>query len=599
LVVLVLACVFSSVTGGQEGKVMHLGPTDSPLAPVRYGEIQVNGRILETLPPLYVVKPDADTIYGLAQRFEQARKDKSLRGVVVKLDHMEAGWGKAEELRRQMLKCREAGKEIVCFLQSGGNLEYYVASAADRIVMRPSSSLMLLGLRAEVMFLKNLFDKIGVEAEMIQVGKYKGAAEPMTRVTSSDPFQEVLNALLDDMYGRLVENIAAGREMSVEDVKRLVDQGPYTGRRAREVQLVDSLMFYDEALRQIQEREEGPFELVREYGKDEQLEPPLGAGPKELMKMIFGMGQKIQDDGFPSGPTIAILYAVGPIVREDPDQILVGESVINAHRMVRYIGKLRDRDNVRAIVVRIDSSGGSAEASDMIWRALRRADEEKPVVASISDVGASGGYYIATGARHIYADNGSLTGSIGVVGGKLVLSGLFEKIGVTVDVFQRGRNSGLFSSVETFSKSQRETFRGLLEETYRIFLQRIMASRKLSTEQLERWAQGRPLTGNQALEGHLIDEVGGLEAALKKARQEAGIPPETDIAIVRVPKAENLLKVLFWGRDPGVKLPRDLQSPFGHLPRSAQPLLRYIQTAARVMVDHQAAALMPVHISIR
>lgn len=599
LTVLVLVCGLASVAGAQQDKVLHLGPTDSPLAPVRYGEIRIGGRILEILPPLYVVRPDVETVYGLAQRFEKVRRDKSLRGVVVKLDRIMAGWGKAEEIRREMLKCREAGKDVVCFLQSGGNLEYYVASAADRVIMRPSSSLMLVGLRAEVMFLKNLFDKIGVEGEMVQVGKYKGASEPLTRTTSSDPFREVLNALLDDLYGRLVQNIASGRELPAQQVKDLIDSGPYTGRRARDSGLVDGLMFYDEALSQIQQREEGPFEMVREYGEEQQIKPPLGAGPKELMKMVFGMGQEMKRGGFPTGPTIAVLYAVGPIVREDPDQIMIGESVINAHRMVRYIRRLKERENVKAIVLRIDSSGGSAEASDMIWRALRRANEEKPVIASMSDVAASGGYYIATGARYIYADRGTLTGSIGVVGGKLVLAGLFDKIGVTVDVFQRGKNAGLFSSVEKFSQTQRAAFRDLLEDTYRIFLQRVAESRRISTEQLQQHAQGRPLTGSQALEGELIDEVGGLDAALQKARREAGIPPGTDVSIVRVPKAESLVKVLFWGKDPGVRLPKTMGSPLGDLPRGAQPILRYIRTAAALMANHEAAAIMPVHISIR
>jgi protease-4 len=278
---------------------------------------------------------------------------------------------------------------------------------------------------------------------------------------------------------------------------------------------------------------------------------------------------------------------------------MVGESVVNAARMVRYIQRLKERQNVKAIVMRVDSSGGSAEASDMIWRALQRANEEKPVIASLSDVAASGGYYLATGARYIYADEGTLTGSIGVVGGKLVLSGLFEKIGVTVDVFQRGENAGLFSSVEKFSRKQRADYRDLLEETYRIFLWRVTDSRKMSTEELGNWAQGRPLTGGQAVKGKLIDEIGGLKDAIDKARQLSGIPPETEYSVVRIPKAESLLTVLFQGRNPGVSLPRRMRSSIDLLPEGAQSIVNYIRTSARLMANSEAAALMPAYISIK
>ena len=588
------------VVEGQEteGEV-HLGPTDSPLAPVRYGEIEIAGPVLETLPPLYLVKPGVDTTYGLLNRLEKARKDKSLQGVVIKLDRLQAGWGKVGELRRAIQKVRGADKEVVCFLRSGGNLEYYLASAADRIVMPPSASLMLVGLRAEVMFLKNLFEKIGVKGDMVQVGKYKGAAEPFTRASASDAYESAINALLDDMYEHLVDAMSSQRKLSEQDVKAAIDGGPYTARRARQAGLVDKLMFYDETLRDIQEREKGPFRLTKEYGAEQEVKPPLGTGPKELMKMVFGMGREMKQEGFPTGPTIAVLYAVGPIVREDPDQMMIGESVVNAERTVQYIRRLQKRENVRAIVLRIDSPGGSAEASDMIWRALNQANEVKPVIVSMSDVAGSGGYYIATGGRYIFADEGTLTGSIGVVGGKLVLDGLFDKVGITVDVFQRGKNAGIFSSVAQFSEAERERYRALLEETYRIFVQRVSEARKLSSEELERVAQGRPLTGQMAKRGDLVDELGGLNAAIDKARQEAGIPPDTPISVVRIPKAESLLKVLFWGRDPGVTLPRSVMPQLGPVPGDVKPLLRYLSVAQSLFEDEQAAALMPMHITIK
>jgi protease-4 len=324
------------------------------------------------------------------------------------------------------------------------------------------------------------------------------------------------------------------------------------------------------------------------------VKTPFGASPQDLLKMALGMGGRGPERGLPDGPTIAVLYAVGPIVKEDPDQVLVGESVINANRMVRLLRKLRERENVKAIVLRIDSPGGSAEASDIIWHALREADKSKPVIASMSDVAGSGGYYIATGARSIYAQQATITGSIGVVGGKFVLKGLFDKLGLSVDVFERGPNAGLFSSVEPFSEAQRERFRALLRETHEMFVDRIVGSREMSREQVMRWADGRSLTGHQAIEAGLVDGIGGLDVAVKAARREAGLPEGAEVAVARLPRSQSLLEVIMWGKD-------SVQSPHSMLrevlPRQALPALGYLR-AMQAMQDHQAAAIMPGLISI-
>ncbi len=597
ITVLVLACFATQAAGSR--KDLHFGPKGSPLNSVRYAEIRVRGEIVETLPPLYVVRPGLRTTYGIVEDLERAQKDKSVDGVVLRVGRIRAGWGKVEEIRGAVKDVRAEGKEVVCFLQSGGELEFYLATAADRIVMRPSSSIMLTGLRAEVVFLKNMLDKVGVEAEMVQVGKYKGAAEPLTRTKASEPYKKVINQLLDGMYKRLTGAIAEKMGKSREHVANLVDRGPYTGKRAKKVGLVDHLMYYREYLRSLQKREKGPFTLAQRYSRDREMEPPLGAGAKNIMQMLLGMGSGFPGEEFPEGPTIAVLYAVGPIVRDDPNNMRIGDWVVNAERLVAYIRQLRKRENVRALVVRIDSAGGSAEASDMIWRALERTNEEKPVVASMSDVAASGGYYIASGGRYILADAGTLTGSIGVVGGKIVYRKLLDKLGVTIDVFQRGENAGLLSPVETFSRSEEERFRGLLEETYRIFLKRVSQSRQMELEKLRPWAQGRPLTGKQAVKAGLVDEIGGLQKAIQKARSEAGIPEDTDVSVVRVPRSESILKVLFTGRNPGVEWNGlNALSP-SMLPGNAQSIITYLQVAKKLMENHTAAALLPMHIKIR
>ena len=597
LLLVTLVAVAVGLVAEASAAAQEAVPLASPVSgvkPVCYAEIEIEGPILETLPDLYLIKPDADTLYDLIERIKKAGTDDSVRGVVVKLDHVGGGWAKAQEIRRAMLNCRKAGKEVVCFMEGGGNLDYFVASAADRIVMVPSGSLLLVGLRAEVLFLKGLLDKIGVEADLIQIGSAKGAEEPLTRTTSSAPFRESINALLDDYYRQLMQGIAAGRKLTEEQVQDLVGRGPFTARQAKEAGLVDELVFYDELIRSLEQRHKGSFVLAKGYGQKPEKPTPLGTGPQELLKMVLGVGAAEPEDALPAGPTIAIVYAVGVIVSEDPDEVLLGESVVNVERISAILRKLRERDSVKAIVLRVDSPGGSADASDMIWHELRRTDEVKPVIVSLSDVAGSGGYYIATGGRMIYAEEGTITGSIGVLGGKLILKGLFEKLGLTVDVFERGAHAGMFSVVEEFSDSQRQRYRELLLETYEIFLDRIVTSRKQPLEDVVKLAEGQSLTGYQAQQGKLVDAIGGLDDAIGAAREAAKLPADVQVSIVRLPRPQSVIDVILWGK-------RELRmhnSLWQALPAEALPAIRYL-SALRCIEDHRAAALIPALITVR
>jgi len=567
----------------------------APRARARYAEIEVGGPILEILPELYLIEPDVETLYDLVGRIEKARRDASVQGVIVKLDRLGTGWAKAEEIRRAILRCRQAGKEVVCFTHGCGNLDYLVASAADRVVMIPSGSLLLVGLRAEVLFLKGLLDKIGVEADMIQIGSAKGAEEPFTRTTGSEAFKRSINELLDDYYRQLVEGIAEGRGLEPEPVRELIESGPFTARRAKDAGLVDELMFYDELVESLRERHGERFVLAEHYGEKGEGPSALGTAPQDLLKMVLGMGAVAPRGGWPAGPTIAVLYAVGPIVSEDPDDILIGESVVNAERLSQILDDLRERDSVKAVVLRVDSPGGSAEASDLIWHELRRLNEAKPVVASLSDVAGSGGYYIATGGRLIFAEEGTVTGSIGVIGGKFVLKGLFEKLGLGVDVYERGAHAGLFSPVEAFSDSQRERLRELLLETHEIFIDRVATSRDQPPGQVRRWAEGQSLTGRQARDGKLVDAIGGLYDAIEAARAAAKLPEGAKFSVVRLPRPQSVLDALFWGRR-DVRLPTALLRQT--LPAEALPAVRYL-SALRCVEDNRPAALMPALITVR
>jgi protease-4 len=303
----------------------------APVAPVRYAEIEIDGLIAESLPDLYLVEPELDTVYDLVQRIEQARRDAAVRGVLVKLGDIDAGWAKVQEIRHALLRCREAGKEVVCFLEGGGNLQYYLASAADRVVMPPGASLLIVGLRAEVVFFKGLMDKLGVAGDLVQVGDYKGAAEPFTRTQASEQFRSSMNGLLDDYYRQLVAGIASGRGMAPEAVSALLDQGPFTAKRAVESRLVDALMFYDELPQELEQRHGHALVVAHAYGKGaRQPARPLGGGAQQLLKLLFGAGRSEQLPPETAAPTIAVIYAVGPIVMEEPDVLGLGDWIVSA-----------------------------------------------------------------------------------------------------------------------------------------------------------------------------------------------------------------------------------------------------------------------------
>ncbi len=579
---------------------VRLDPEGEHLRPVKYGGVEISGRVPESLPEIYLLRPDLHTLKDLVQRLNAAAVDRSIDGVIVRMGRFGGGWGKAREVRNAISNIAGAGKETIVFLERAGNLEYYIASGADRVVMPPAGSLMLTGLRGEVMFLKGLLDKVGVKADFLQVGDYKGAADPFVDKSASEKFKDAAGLLFDSLFDQFAADIAEGRGLEPESVIELVDSGPYTTSGALRAGLIDDVKFHHELLKELREKEEAPFEYVSDYAREEITAIPLGEGTQRLMKILLGMRAELRREVFPEGNVIAIVNMVGPVVMERPETALLDDSVVDARLVVRILQELRDKPNVAAVVLRIESPGGDAQAADLIWEAVRETDRAVPVVTSISDVAGSGGYYIACAGRYVFASEGSMTGSIGVVGGKFVVKDLFDKLGINVEVFERGRHSGLFSPIETFSESQRERFRHLLENTYDTFLGRVADARGMSGEKLSAAAGGRPLTGIQALEMGLIDEAGGLHEAIAYARELAGIGEDEDITVISLPKPQSLLDAILTGRDIGVNYPPGLleRGRTALLPEMVEDGFRYLH-AVSLMGDYRPATLMPAMIRIR
>ena len=411
---------------------------------VRYVRFDIDGSLPESRPPLYLFSPGQETLYELVGRIDKASLDPDVRGVILRLGPLDAGWGKVQEVREALLRCKKAGKDVVCLIEEAGNVEYYLACSADTIDMAPAGELMLMGLRMEALFARDLLDKVGVKGDFVQVGKYKGGAEPFTRMEPTAAFQESLDALVQDYFDQMVTGMVEGRKMPVSKVGLLIRRGPYSARGALEAGLVDDVLYYDEVVGRLRARYGPGFRVETDYAS---AKPAASGDAASVLRMLMGLGTP----GRPAPshrPIIAVVHASGPIVRESYDGSLFGAEMASAEDLVALLNKVGGDPRVRAIVLRVDSPGGSALASDLIWRATRLADKRKPVIASFSDTAASGGYYIGSGARKIFAEPGTLTGSIGIFGGKLVLGGLLEKIGVHVAVIEKGGDTGLMSSLE-------------------------------------------------------------------------------------------------------------------------------------------------------
>ena len=564
-----------------------------------YAEIEVKGAIPDAEPLVYLFEPAGEALYGLLDRLDAAAQDQSVRGVVLRVQDFGAGFAKVQELRQALARCRQAGKEVVCYLDSAGNLSYYLATGADRIVLAPSTHLMLVGVRAEIIFARRLLDKVGVEADFVQAGRYKSAGEWLTREGPSQASRESIESIVEDYFDQLTEGIARGRGMPISAAVAAARHGPYTAEEARRRGLVDDVMFYDELVKDLRTGDDGRAEMRPEYGRAKARAAGRPGSPNFFSLL---MGGALPARKGPASPCIAVVHAVGAIVSGSAEDLGMGSRVVAADDFVRVLRVARDDANVKAIVVRIESPGGSASASDAIWRELRRADARKPVIASMSDVAASGGYYMAAGARRIYAEPATVTGSIGVFGGKLVLTDLLDKLGLDVYVVERGGSTGLASPFVPFSPQERRKMKDLLEDVYRTFLNRVAQTRPgMSVAQVEAVAQGRVWTGRQALANGLVDELGGLTEAIAAARGAAGIPPEQRVVVQHLPRSRSLIELVFLDPEAASGVRGGLRAaPFGQLTASVIPadVRAYVAALLRLRQE-PALCMLPVLLRIR
>ncbi len=546
--------------------------------------------------------PIRTTLKVLLERIEGAAKDEEIEAVILDFDGLNVGPSTVTELREVIATIRSEEKPVFARLRRASTREYLVASAADEIVMPESGTLNLRGLAAEVIFYKGLFDKLGIQADIQQAGESKGTGEPYTRTSMSPAFREDLESMLGDVYDWTAELIAERLGITIESAEGLIDGGPYDVPEASKLGLVNSVA-YDDQLDAIVAGKLGveAIERVDDYGQVERDTDFSGfAGLFKMLQAMSGQDGASRRDG--EATQIAVVYAEGTIIDgKSRAASLLGGASVGSRTMIEALRKADEDDSVRAIVLRIDSPGGDAMASDLIWRELVRI--EKPIVASMANTAASGGYYIAMACDEIFAEPGTVTGSIGVVGGKVSANGLLDKVGLNVETVRVGRNGALESPFQPFDDQQRQRFREQMEATYRMFVEKAADGRGMAVEEVLTLAGGRVYTGRQALRNGLIDQLGTLDEAIDHALELADIEPDTDVQRVELPEPPSLFESLFGSLDetpslPGLGLEVLTPAQIERLPDSVRHAIRRLGTMIELFDGTRVLATTPYELRI-
>ena len=494
--------------------------------------LRPGGELHEVVPDDVVgqfIRSDSPTVRGFVDSLRKAKRDPRITSVLLMPSPLQLPfWGKVQELRDAVIDFRKSGKTVVAYLEYGGDREYYLASAADRVFLLPSSPLDLAGVASYEIFLRGTLDKIGAYPDFLRIGEYKTAPNQLTQKSFTPAHRNMAESLNRDMYGQLVRGIADARHKTEAEVRQLLDQGPFLPEDALRAGLVDDLAYED----QLDDR-------VR------QLKPANGK-PRRVESSDY-QRVSLGTVGIRPRSRIAVIYAVGVIASGKSGYDPVNGAVTGSETLVEQIRRARDDASIKAIVLRIDSPGGSSIASDVIWRELmitRDHQPSRPLVASMSDLAASGGYYIAMPGQVIVAQPATLTGSIGIYTGKIVTGGTMTKLGVTAEEVKSGRNADINSPFKPFSPEQRAKMQDYLQGFYDQFVERVAQSRHTTPERIDAVAQGRVWTGQQAREVGLVDVLGGLDTAVTIAKQRAKIPPEEDVDLVIYPPRRSLYAAL-------------------------------------------------------
>jgi len=447
-----------------------------------------------------------------------AATDEDIAGLFLEMNSLAIGWAQAQEIRSSIQEFQESGRPCVVWTENIGNKEYYLASVCDEVHLAPTGFTLVNGLSITQLYFHDAFERFGVSSNFAHVGDFKSAIEPYERSGPSEAAATATHTLLDSLFSQLVTGIAEGRDLSFDEALSLVNDPPMNPKMALETGLVDQLSYRDEVVDKILGESEGELWHLSEY-----LSP---------LRKRWQNGDS----------TVAVIHVDGTIITGETNQDMFGGQFVGDRTINRQLKDLREDENVDAVVLRVNSPGGSGMASDSIWREVELTKQVKPVVVSMGDYAASGGYYISMGADRIVAQPGTLTGSIGVFGGKLNMEGLFKSLGVNPYTFERGEYSNILSTTSDFDDDELAKFQGFLDGFYDTFVNKAATGRDMTFDQLHEVAQGRVWTGEQALERGLVDELGGLNTAIAAAMELANITG--DVEILRLPERRGFFEQL-------------------------------------------------------
>jgi protease IV len=535
------------------------------------------------------------SLKDMVSRLKKAAEDKNVKAVVFLAEGEAPGSAQIEELRQAMAQIRSAGKEIYVHADSLSMRDYVLLAGASRISVVPTGDVWITGLYGETPFVRGLLDKIGVKPEFLTCGKYKSAAEIFMRESPSPEAEQMQNWLFDSLYNTDVNLIATGRAVEQSRVKAWIDGGPYIADKAKQVGLIDA----------VEERQDFSAMLKKKYGKDvvfnhkygSKKQPDLDFSSPFAMFKIWAdlLGDAKKADKKKSA--IGIVYVDGAISlgagEASPFGAVSGGAYSSSIR--KALDEAARTDSIKAVVLRVDSPGGSAVASDIILDATKRVKAKKPFVVSMGDVAGSGGYYVACGSDVIFADKATITGSIGVVSGKFVTNPMWKKIGITFHAYQRGANAGILTSARPFTKEERERMQGWMDDIYGVFKQHVKEIRGTRLKKpIDDLAGGRVYTGEQALELGLVDKIGTLEDAIKYVAAQAKLT-DYDVRVVPEPKnfVERLIEEASGGKEDSHRLSLGSRVSAGPAPASlvdlALPHLQHLDPQ-RVRVVKMALA---------
>ncbi|MFN2515828.1 MAG: signal peptide peptidase SppA [Pyrinomonadaceae bacterium] len=525
------------------------------------------------------------SLSNLILQFKKAKVDNRIKAIMLDVKMSGAGWGKAEEIRDAIADFRSSGKPVYAYMEYGMNKEYYIASACDKIYLAPPGELFIYGLAADVLFFRGSLDKLGIYPDIFQIGKYKSAGDTFTQKQMTDAHREFMNSLLDDLFKRYVEAIAKARGKTPEDVRALIDDAPYNAAKAKEAGLIDGVAYRDEL--------------------EKELKSKLGyKGTDDLRLVKSSTYSEIEPEslGLDKGEKIAVIYATGDIGSGQSENSPGGSQSIGSDTLTKALNDARDDKSIKAIVIRVDSPGGSGLASDIIWHAVEAAKQKKPVVISMSDLAASGGYYISASASKIIAQPSTITGSIGVVAGKAVMKGFYDWLGISNEYILRGKQAGMFRETEKFTPEERAKFEDWIKNTYyNDFVPKVAKGRNKDAAYIDSVAQGRVWTGSQGKDRGLVDEFGGLDRAVEVAKELANIPKDKGVRRVILPHPRTFLQELMSSNDETRSQTRQREQQravLAALPEDARRSLRYMMLLDR-MKSGESMLLMPFELRIR